>query len=146
MNIDNSMISQARVFHDFKGLNELKGLAQSDSPDQQKKAAKEASTQFESFFLGMMLKSMRQANMSMSDKNSAFNSQGAQFYQSMFDQQVSTNLAQSSPLNLADLMVKQVGMADDLKQPTQQGDTSQSVSSRALANHEYSSLSDASNP
>ncbi|MCK5881029.1 MAG: rod-binding protein [Sinobacterium sp.] len=118
MSIENSMVSQARVFHDFKGLNELKGLANSDNLDDKKTAAKEASTQFESFFLSMMLKSMRQANMAMSDENSAFNSQGTQFYQSMFDQQVSTSLAQNSPLNLADLMVKQVGMADKVAAPT----------------------------
>lgn len=118
MSIEQSMISQARVFHDFKGLNELKGLANSEDLDQRKTAAKEAAAQFESFFLGMMLKSMRQATTAMTDENSMFNSQSTQFYQSMFDQQVTTSLAQNSPLNLADLMVKQVGMADNIPSPT----------------------------
>ena len=75
--------------------------------------------QFESFFMSMMMKSMRQASESLQDKDSPFSSEHGKFYQSMFDQQLSTDLSSLSSsgrkgLGLADLMVQQMQLTQGL--------------------------------
>jgi len=108
----NSQVAQAKIFHDFKGLHHLKGLANSDDSQDQLAASKEVATQFESFFLSMMLKSMR--NASSTGEGGLFQSNDMKMYQSMFDQQISTSLAKESPLQLADLMVSQIKVSQGL--------------------------------
>ncbi len=55
--MQDSSVQQARIYTDFSGLNELKAQARTDK----KAALAEVARQFESLFLGEMLKSMRKA-------------------------------------------------------------------------------------
>ena len=52
-------LSSARIYTDFSGLQKLKLAAKNASPE----ALEEVAKQFEAFFLKMMLKQMRDANL-----------------------------------------------------------------------------------
>ena len=62
-----------------------------------------AAKQFESLFMNMMLKSMRQA----SSQDSLFDNDQTRLYTSMLDQQLSQSMA-SRGIGLADMMVRQL--------------------------------------
>ncbi|MGR9099968.1 MAG: flagellar assembly peptidoglycan hydrolase FlgJ [Gammaproteobacteria bacterium] len=94
-------LPRADVYTDLNGLTELKNQARNQSPE----ALKETARQFESIFLGMVLKSMREANLG----EGLLDSDKTKFYQSMYDQQLSLHLAGQSGIGLADLIVKQLG-------------------------------------
>jgi len=101
----------AAVYVDFNGLAALKQQARQESPE----ALKEAAKQFESLFLGMILKNARQAKLA----DDPLDSQQARFYREMYDQQLALHLAGESRLGLADLIVKQLGGKDvaDSREP-----------------------------
>jgi flagellar protein FlgJ len=80
------------------GLRKLATTA--DSTEGVKAAAK----QFESFFLQMMLRSMRET---VSD-DGPFDSQETKTFTEMFDQQVAQSISQSRGVGLADMMVAQI--------------------------------------
>ncbi len=94
-------VHAADVYTDFNGLAELKKDAKQQTPE----AIKEVARQFESVFLGMVLKSMRAAK--LSDGGVMDNDQ-SRFYQDMHDQQLSLNLAGEPGIGLADLIAKQL--------------------------------------
>ncbi|MCU4676429.1 flagellar assembly peptidoglycan hydrolase FlgJ [Catenovulum sp. 2E275] len=97
-------IEQTQLYTDFAGLDELrKGGLNND-----KAALKKAAQHFESIFMKMMLKSMRQAEEVLADQDSPFNSQTAKFYRDMHDDQLAVNLSQTGALGLADLIVEQL--------------------------------------
>ena len=58
----------------------------------------------------MMLKSMRDANSSFSE-GSMFSSAQGDFYQDMFDEQISMELSKGKGLGLADMLVRQLAHA-----------------------------------
>lgn len=93
-------VRNADVITDFNGLAKLKNDAREQDPEALKQVAK----QFESLFLNMILKSMRQAKL---DDGLMDNDQ-SKFYQEMYDQQLSVNLSGERGVGLADLMVKQL--------------------------------------
>lgn len=93
-------VQNADVITDFNGLAKLKNDAREQDPEALKQVAK----QFESLFLNMILKSMRQAKL---DDGLMDNDQ-SKFYQEMYDQQLSVNLSGERGVGLADLMVKQL--------------------------------------
>jgi flagellar protein FlgJ len=95
--IDNSF------YADLKGLNTLRNDAKAQDPA----ALKEAAKQFESLFTQMLLKSMREANKSFVG-DSLFSSDQADFYQSMFDDQIAVHLSQGRGLGLAEMLVRQL--------------------------------------
>ena len=70
------------------------------SPDQ---ALKAAAQQFESVFLNMMLKSMREAT----PQDGMFDSEQTRMFTGMLDQQLAQSMA-SRGVGLADIMVKQL--------------------------------------
>jgi peptidoglycan hydrolase FlgJ len=88
------------LYADPKGLNALKLDAKTQSPQSLRAAAR----QFESLFTSMMLKSMRQAT----PKDSLMGSDQQDFYQDMFDQQMSVQLSKGKGMGLADMLVKQL--------------------------------------
>lgn len=92
--------SVSGYYADFSGLESLKKSARQDETGAVHAAAK----QFESLFTNMLLKTMREANLGegMGDSDST------QFYQSMFDQQLSVQLSQGKGLGLADMLVQQL--------------------------------------
>ena len=93
----------ANVFTDINGLQGIRTLGKSD----QAAALKEVSKQFESMFIGMMLKSMRDASDVFSE-DSMFNSPESDFYRNMFDDQLSVSLASGRGTGLADVIHRQL--------------------------------------
>lgn len=98
------MTAPVSFFADPKGLAALRSEAKAQDPAALKQVAK----QFESLFTQMLLKSMREANKSLSDGDSLFGSDQADFYQDMFDQQMAMHLSQGEGLGLADVLVRQL--------------------------------------
>jgi flagellar protein FlgJ len=90
----------ASVYTDFNGLAKLKQSAREQSPE----AIKEVAGQFESVFLNMVLKSMREAKLA----DSVLDSKQSEFYRDMYDQQMALYLARKPGVGLADLIVKQL--------------------------------------
>lgn len=90
----------ASVYTDFNGLAKLKQGAREQSPEAIKSVAK----QFESVFLTMVLKSMRQAKLS----DGILDSKQSEFYRDMYDQQMALQLAGNPGVGLADVIAKQL--------------------------------------
>lgn len=93
--------STADVYNDFSGLAKLRGEAKGKSPQ----ALREAARQFESVFIQMALKSMRQA----SHESSLMNTQQTKAYRDMYDQQLGLELSKTSKLGFSDMLVRQLG-------------------------------------
>ena len=91
---------KAAFYADPAGLTALKRGAAAQTPD----AIRETAKQFESLFTTMMLKSMRDAT----PGDSMFGSDQQDFYQDMFDQQLSVQLSKGKGLGLADVLVRQL--------------------------------------
>jgi flagellar protein FlgJ len=87
-------------YADPASLAALKREASAQTPD----ALRETARQFESLFTNMLLKSMRDA----SGEDSLFGSDQQDFYQDMFDQQLSAQLSKGKGLGLADMLVRQL--------------------------------------
>lgn len=105
--------NNTQLFTDLTQLNSLKVKSRTDN----KEALREVAQQFEQMFMNMMLKSMREAGNSLSE-DSYFNSSETQFFQSMLDQQMTTDLAtQGQGIGLADVIVRQLGGADENAAP-----------------------------
>ncbi len=84
---------------DSQSLDKLR-LQAKQSPDQ---ALKAAAKQFESVFLNMMLKSMRDAT----PQDGVFDSEQTKMFTGMLDQQLAQSMA-SRGIGLADVMVRQL--------------------------------------
>ena len=95
--IDNSF------YADPQGLSALKRDAKAQSAETLRTAAR----QFESLFTQMMLKSMRSAT----PQDSLFGSDQQDFYQDMFDTQMSQELSKGKGFGLADMLVRQLMQA-----------------------------------
>ncbi len=100
--------NSARVYHDLNSLAELKTKGKDDNPE----AIREAAKQFESIFMGMLLKSMRDANAAIVDEP-FFDSSQMDMYKEMHDEQLSLSLTTShSGLGLTDILVRQLSGID----------------------------------
>ena len=93
-------LQKPEVYTDFNGLAELKYQAKEKAPETIQKVAR----QFESVFVNMMLKSMRQAKLS----EGILDSKQSEFYQDMYDQQLSLHLAEQGGIGLADVIAEQL--------------------------------------
>jgi len=87
-------------YSDFNALAELRNQAQAKSPQ----ALKAVAQQFESLFLDMMMKSMREANLG----SGLFDSNETEFYQEMWDKQIAMQLAKGKGFGIADLVLRQL--------------------------------------
>ncbi|KMQ74192.1 flagellar assembly peptidoglycan hydrolase FlgJ [Marinobacter subterrani] len=96
-------LQQSRVYTDLNGLNALKVQARTDK----KAALEEVARQFESLFLSEMLKSMRKAGDVFSEGNYLKSNQ-SDFYQDMFDNQMSLTMAGGQGAGLAEALVRQL--------------------------------------
>ncbi len=94
---DSSMLRSLAA--DSQSLDSLRAQAK-QSPD---KALKSAAQQFESVFLNMMLKSMREAT----PQDGMFDNEQTKMFTGMLDQQFAQNMA-TRGVGLADMMVKQL--------------------------------------
>lgn len=98
-----SRVAAADLSTDVSGLNNLKGQARSDKDG----ALREVARQFESLLLSQVLKSMRAANKTFSEGNFLQSNQ-TEFYEEMFDSQLTLALTKGRSLGLADAMVRQM--------------------------------------
>jgi flagellar protein FlgJ len=94
-------IDMAQVYTDFSGLAALKARARED----QDAALDQVSRQFESLFLQMMLKSMRDASLG----GGLMDSKQSEFYRDMYDKQIAVDMAQTHGIGLADVLKRQLG-------------------------------------
>jgi flagellar protein FlgJ len=108
----------AKFALDTNSLGDLKKGAKTGSPD----ALKGAATQFESMFINMMMKSMRDAT----PQDGMLDSQESKTYTTMLDQQMSQKLAKRG-IGLADTLVRQLSA----QQAGQQ--TMQTMNQQAMA-------------
>ena len=88
------------VLIDAGNLAAVKRAADAHQPQ----ALKQAAQQFESLFVSMVLKSMRQANF----KDPLFGSSQENLYQDLYDDQIAAKISQSGGLGLADMLVQQL--------------------------------------
>ncbi len=96
-------VESAKAYTDFSAFDALKKSARHNDPEALHKVAK----QFESLFIQMVMKSMRAANEYFSEEG-MLNSNDVEFYQEMYDQQLSVSLGQGKGLGLADVLEKQM--------------------------------------
>lgn len=89
------------LYHDFSGLAALKAEAREDQAGATAKVAR----QFESLFVQMMVKQMRQASFG----GGIFDSDRTRFYQDMYDQQLSLHLSEQGGLGLSEVLTRQLG-------------------------------------
>ncbi|WOD10195.1 flagellar assembly peptidoglycan hydrolase FlgJ [Pseudomonas sp. NyZ704] len=90
-------------YTDLNSMNEMKVGSKANSPDNIKRVAE----QFESLFMNMMIKSMRDANAVFAEGN-PLNTPQTRFYQDMHDNQMSVHLAEKQGVGLADVMMRQL--------------------------------------
>lgn len=90
-------------YNDLAGLQNITKRGNEDEAE----ALKEVARQFESMFVKMMLKSMRDAN-AVFEKDSLFNSYETKFYRQMFDDQLALSLSQGKGIGLAETIYRQL--------------------------------------
>jgi len=88
------------IYTDISGLNDLKNQARND----QQAAVRDVAKQFESLFMNMMLKSMRDASMG----DPIFDSDQTRAYRDMFDSQLALSLSKGKGMGLADVIARQL--------------------------------------
>src|SRR5262245_54104791 len=86
---------------DLQGFTDLKARAGRDDP----KALAEAAVQFEALFIGLMLKTARDASLS----GGIFDSQESRQYLDLMDQQVALELAKSGGFGFGKMIIEQLG-------------------------------------
>ena len=94
------------TYHDFANIAQLRSQASVDP----QAASKAVARQFESIFMGFMLKAMRDAT----PEDSLFGSNTMKSYQQMFDSQISLNLAAQGGIGLAPLIERQIAATQGL--------------------------------
>ncbi|MEM6051528.1 flagellar assembly peptidoglycan hydrolase FlgJ [Erwinia sp. P7711] len=105
----NKSLFNAGAAFDLRNLEALK-LTAKRSPQQGLKAAAQ---QMEGLFVQMMLKSMREASF----KGGLFDNQQSQMFTSMYDQQISQDIAAQGKLGFADQIARQMGATDPVSAP-----------------------------
>lgn len=116
-------VADPSMLVDAGNLTALQQAAAAHNPQ----ALRAAARQFESLFLGMVLKSMRQANF----PDPLFGSDQENMYQDMYDDQIAAQISKGGGLGLADMLVQQLrrsglagtGQAGDSGSPTSTGST-----------------------
>jgi len=102
-------IISPEIYTDLQGLQNLKRAAREDEAG----AAKEVAKQFESIFVKMMLKSMREASFG----DEIFGSQQMDAYQDMYDNQMAVHLSSGKGIGLADVIVRQISAGQSEQVP-----------------------------
>jgi len=97
------MHSSSISYTDLNAMAQLKVGSKADSAENLQQVA----SQFESLFLNVMVKSMRDANQAFAEGN-PLNTPQTRFYQDMYDSQLSVHLAEKQGMGLADVMLRQL--------------------------------------
>lgn len=90
------------LYHDFSGLADLKRQARQD----QGATAEKVARQFESVFVQMMVKQMRQAGFG----GGLLDSQQTRFAQDMYDQQLAVHLTEQRGMGMLSMLRSQLGV------------------------------------
>lgn len=93
-------LGSSTVYNDLGSLQQLKA----QSAEKPQEALQEAAKQFESLFVTMMVKAMRDTL----PKDGMFASSNMDSYQEMFDQQLALDLSRKGGLGMADLIARQL--------------------------------------
>lgn len=131
--------ANADIYTDFNGLAQLKNEARNNSPE----AIKEVAKQFESVFLTMVLKSMRQAKLA----DSIMDSKQSEFFRDMYDQQMAVHLSGDPGTGLAELIARQLSpKQDEAQEPLSAEDYLNRSASFAAAHRAAPKPADAASP
>lgn len=90
-------------YTNLNGLQAIKKTGKDSTPE----ALRQVAEQFESMFINMMMKGMRDANKVFS-KDNYFSSFETEFHQEMLDNQVSVDMSKGKGIGLADVMLRQM--------------------------------------
>jgi len=90
----------SRAYMDFSQFAQMRADAKASPQDSLREVAK----QFESIFVNMMLKSMRDASFG----DELFDSNQSELYQEMFDKQIALDMTKDKGIGLADVLVQQM--------------------------------------
>jgi peptidoglycan hydrolase FlgJ len=101
--LTSNAVAPSQVYNDLSGLNALK-LKSRENPDG---ALHEVAQQFESVFVTMMMKAMRDTL----PKDGMFQSSQMDTYQEMMDQQMALDLSRQDGLGLAAVIERQLSAA-----------------------------------
>lgn len=104
MNNNNSLTAMASVpdvYTDLQGLQRLRNNPDKDA------ALKQVAQQFESMFMSILLKNMRQAN-AVFEEGGLFDNNESRLIRDMYDQQLSLTLSQGKGTGLADVLYRQL--------------------------------------
>ena len=91
-------------YFDFASLAALKGKETVRQPE----STRPVLEKFEALFIDQMLQSMRKATV----RSELFDSEGIKLYESLFDKEVSEELAKSGGLGLIKSLERQLGIAE----------------------------------
>lgn len=102
------MINQLRSesvdsYTSLQSLQQIKNTGRDSQPE----ALRQVAEQFESMFINMMMKGMRDSNKVFA-KDNYFSSFETEFHQEMLDNQLSVDLSKGSGIGLADVMMQQM--------------------------------------
>ena len=97
------MNSPSLSYTDLNAMAQMKTGGKADSPENMERVAR----QFESLFLNVMMKSMREANQVFAEGN-PLNTPQTRFYQDMYDNQMAVHLSEKQGMGLADVMLRQL--------------------------------------
>ena len=111
-------VDSAYNYNDLSGLNAITKQGETDKSG----ALKEVARQYESMFVGMMLKSMREANAAFEEDNPLFSNE-SKFYRDMFDDQLVLSLSKGKGMGLADTLYRQLKEQFDKKAPSEESET-----------------------
>lgn len=98
-----SLVGSPNVYTDLAGLQSIARVGRDNTPEGLRQVAK----QFESLFINMMLKSMRESSSSLFDDN-YLSSNEMKFHQENLDNQLSLHMASVGGIGLADTLYQQM--------------------------------------
>jgi len=98
-----SRVETQSIYTDISGLNAITQLGRENTPE----AMRQVAQQFESVFLGIVLKAMRDSNAVFSEGN-YLQSNEMEFHQENFDNQLTLHMSEGQGLGLADVLYEQM--------------------------------------
>lgn len=104
-----------QIYTDFTGFDALRREARDDP----QASLREVARQFESLYIQMMLKSMRDASLG----DPLFDSNSSEVYRDMFDKQMSMQMSRQKGIGLADMLVRQLQASSPAKTGPVDGET-----------------------
>jgi len=116
-------------YNDLASLNAITRMG--DTKEGEAEALKQVARQFESMFVGMMLKSMRDAN-SVFEEDNPLNSNESKFYRQMFDDQLALSMTQGKGIGLADNIYRQLSKQFDVATPNADGQLERKAAMQGL--------------